>query len=471
MVASLLIVDDDPRIRASLSEALAGDRLEVETADSGEAALAAVSARPPHIIITDVRMPGITGLELLALLRERAPDIAVVLMTAFDDLATVVAAMKEGAVDFLVKPVDLLQLQGIIDRVLRDRVARERGSKGPIRSSPSLRGTDRGSGHDSAPEAEHSLIGHAPQMIQIFKIIGQVAVTGTNVVIRGESGTGKELVARAIHAGSPYAEEPFVAVNCTALPSTLLESELFGHEKGSFTGAAGDRKGRFALAGRGTILLDEIGDTSPDFQAKLLRVLQDGEYYPVGAERPERTDARVITATHRDLETLVEEGRFREDLYYRLRVVEIQIPPLRERISDIPELTAHLVTRASRAVGRPAPVVAQEAMESLMAHPWPGNVRELENCLTRATVLSNSGVIRPEHLALGPSPHAPPPRLRTLEEAEAIQVEQTLRATAGHKTRTAEALGISRPRLDRLIAKHGLEDLARSRKSSSDTGA
>jgi DNA-binding NtrC family response regulator len=469
MKQSLLVVDDDRRIRTSLAEALAGADLEVRTSEDGEAALAEVARRTPDMVLTDVRMPGMTGLELLSILKERTPGVAVILMTAFDDLATVVTAMKEGASDFLVKPVDLFQLQGIIAKVAQDREAAARDRVGlgvGVRE-------DSGGGESEVRGAEPTeggpdLIGHDPKMIRVFKIIGQVAESRTTVVVRGESGTGKELIAKAIHRSSPSAGEPFVAVNCTALPSALLESELFGHMRGSFTGASSDRKGRFALAGFGTVFLDEIGDTTLDFQSKLLRVLQEHEFYPVGAERPERTEARVIAATHRDLEAMVEKGAFREDLYYRLRIVEIQLPALRERISDLPELASHLVAKASRAVGRPPPVVSSEALEALMSHTWPGNVRELENCLTRASVLSTSGVIRSEHLALGPSPEAPPPRISTLEEAEGIHLAQVLKATGGHKTRTAEALGISRPRLDRLIEKHGLVDLARTRKSRPD---
>jgi len=468
MKTTILIVDDDPRIRASLPEALASDCLELRTAEDGESALAAVAAELPDIVLADVRMPGLTGLELLALLNERAPQVAVVLMTAFDDLATVVTAMKEGAVDFLVKPIDLHQLRGIIDKIIRDRAAAQALKGAGYAGGGGAPGEDAGRTGRREGSPGRRLIGHDPRMIRIFKIIGQIARTRTNVVIRGESGTGKELIARAIHDASLRAAEPFVAVNCTALPSTLLESELFGHVRGSFTGASSDRKGRFALAGSGTIFLDEIGDTSPDFQSKLLRVLQEQEYYPVGAERPEQTEARVIAATHRDLEAMVETGVFREDLYYRLRVVDIHLPPLRERTSDIPELASYLVGKASRTVGRPPPVVSTEAMEALMAHAWPGNVRELENCLTRASVLANAGVIRPEHLALGPAPEAPPPRLTTLDETEGVHVAQVLRATGGHKSRTAEVLGISRPRLDRLIEKHGLEELARSRKMLSD---
>ncbi|MFH1763143.1 MAG: sigma-54-dependent Fis family transcriptional regulator, partial [Gemmatimonadota bacterium] len=252
------------------------------------------------------------------------------------------------------------------------------------------------------------LLGRHPAMIEIFKIVGQVAASRASVVIRGESGTGKELIARAIHANSPYASEPFVPVNCTALPATLLESELFGHVKGAFTGASSDRRGRFSLAGRGIIFLDEIGDTTLDFQSKLLRVLQEHDFFPVGAESPERTDARVIAATHRNLEELVGNGHFREDLYYRLRVLEIAVPPLRDRMSDIPLLA--------------------------------------------------------EHLSITPPPGSGPNRLTTLEEVEQDHVVGVLKATKGHKSRSAEILGVSRPRLDRLIEKYGLQALTARQK-------
>jgi transcriptional regulator with GAF, ATPase, and Fis domain len=246
-------------------------------------------------------------------------------------------------------------------------------------------------------------------------------------------------------------------VNCTAIPSTLLESELFGHRRGSFTGAGSDRAGRFAAAGKGTVFLDEIGDTSLDFQAKLLRVLQEHEYYPVGADRPERTDARVITATHRDLEDLVANGDFREDLYYRLRVVEIVVPPLRQRMEDLPLLAEHLIDKASKALGRARCVLTREALDTLGSYSWPGNVRELENCLTRAIVMATGDVIRPEHLSLGASatPDATPSR-RSLEDVEQEHIQHVLGDTGWNKLRAAEILGVSRPRLDRLIAKYGL---------------
>jgi DNA-binding NtrC family response regulator len=449
---SILVVDDDPRVRASVPGALASEVDDVRTAENAEQALAALSERPVDLVLTDVRMPGMDGLELLRLLHERVPSVAVILMTAYDDLPTVASAMREGAVDFLVKPLELQHLRRVIQRVFEDRDAHERAA------APSA-GAE-------AEDPTERLVGHDPRMIEIFKLIGQVSASRTNVVIRGESGTGKELIARAIHRASPYADRPFVAVNCTALPSTLLESELFGHVKGSFTGATSDRRGRFALAKKGTIFLDEIGDTSVDFQAKLLRVLQEHEYYPVGAEQPERMEARVIAATHRNLEQLVEFGEFREDLYYRLRVVEISVAPLRERSGDIPTLAEHLVRKVSLAAEHPVPVLASEAMDVLTSHTWPGNVRELENCLTRAVVLVTGDVIRAEHLEIGHPESAG--ELGTLEATEREHVTRVLKATRGHKSKAADTLGVSRPRLDRLIEKYGLESLARTRRTSGD---
>ncbi len=456
----ILIVDDEERVRSSLSRALSDGRTEVRTAETGERALAAVDADPPDLVLSDVRMPGLDGLELLRLLGERAPEIDVVLMTAYDDLSTAAGAMREGAADFLVKPLDLHQLRAVTDRVFRDRRARSASE-----ASPASTDEDPADGEPSPAESsdgepgvrDDRLVGHHPSMVELFKRIGQLAKTRATVLVRGESGTGKELIARAIHDHSPSAPEPFVAVNCTALPSTLLESELFGHVEGAFTGASSDRRGRFAVAGRGTVLLDEIGDTTPEFQAKLLRVLEEGTFYPVGAERPERTEARVLAATHRDLEALVEEGEFREDLYYRLRVVEIEVPPLRERMEDVPALADHLARKASRAAGREPPRLSDEALEALLAHDWPGNVRELENCLTRAVVLATGDVVRPEHLGLSGGPESTVPRLRSLEEVEREHVARTLEATGGNRTRAAEILAISRPRLRRMIDKYGLD--------------
>jgi DNA-binding NtrC family response regulator len=442
MHGRVLIVDDDCSVRESLRDALAADGLEVRCTEDASQALAALDGYRPDILLTDVRMPVMGGLELLAVLRERAPDIDVIVMTAFDDMATVVTAMRQGATEFLVKPLDVSDLRRTLARVLADRRARKQAR--------------RESSHDGAAAVTDQLVGHDARMIDIFKLVGKVAAGTTNVLIRGESGTGKELIARAIHLHSAGAAEPFVPVNCTALPSTLLESELFGHVKGSFTGALGDRRGRFAQAGRGTIFLDEIGDTSSEFQSKLLRVLQEREFHPVGADRPVRTEARVVAATHRDLEKLVTTGHFRADLYYRLMVVEIAIPPLRERVSDIPLLAEHLLERAARALGRPRPVLDAQALQRLEAHDWPGNVRELENCLRRAMVMVTGDVIHAEHIPLGPEAERPI-AFSQLDEVERNHITRVYAATGSHKLRTAGILGISRPRLDRLLRKHGIE--------------
>jgi DNA-binding NtrC family response regulator len=439
----ILIVDDDATIRNSLSEALADNATDVRTADDAERALTLIGNAPPDVVLSDVRMPGLDGLALLKLLRERAPTVDIILMTAFDDMPTVVTAMREGACDFLVKPLDLHDLRRVLARVFQDRRTRERARRAAEEQASEYRLDE--------------LVGHAPRMIEIYKLVGQLAANRANVLIRGETGTGKELIARAIHFNSPDASEPFIPVNCTAFAPTLLESELFGHVKGAFTGAVADHRGRFALAGSGTIFLDEVGDTSPEFQSKLLRVLEDHEYYPVGGERPERTEARVIAATHRNLEDLITTGAFREDLYYRLRVMEIAVPPLRERMEDLPTLAEHLVRRASETLHHTAPVISREALDALQQHRWPGNVRELENCLTRAVVLATGGVIRPEHLALGATPSESPAHLPTLEDLEREHAARVLAATGGHKARAAQILGVSRPRLNRLMEKYGLE--------------
>ena len=294
-------------------------------------------------------------------------------------------------------------------------------------------------------------------MIQVFKLVGQLAANRVNVLIRGESGTGKEVVARAIHFNSPWASEPFIPVTCTALPETLLESELFGHVKGAFTGAMNDRRGRFALAGKGTVFLDEIGDTGPEFQAKILRVLEDGEVYPVGSERPEATEARVVAATHRNLEERVAEGTFREDLYYRLKVAQVELPALRERPGDLSLLADHLIGKAAERLHLEPPTLSKEARDTLLGHDWPGNVRELENCLTRAMALSTGGVIRIEHLGLSPGSPRGNQVFRTMDEIEAEHTRRVLEGVGGNKAKAARVLGVSKPRLYRLIEKYGLE--------------
>jgi DNA-binding NtrC family response regulator len=352
----ILVVDDDVDGLEVLRTRLAHAGYEVETAESAEKALACVKAFDPGLIVTDVRMSGMSGLELLERVHDVMEGVEVVVMTAHDDMETAVTAMKSGAFDFLVKPVDPKTVQGLAERCFRDRALEGEGGAGgsePIRALP-----------------RSQLVGRTPQMIGIYKTIGALARNRATVLIRGETGTGKEVIARAIHQHSVHAEEPFIAVNCTALTDTLLESELFGHVKGAFTGAIGARKGYFELAGKGTIFLDEIGDTSPEFQTKLLRVLQERRFYPVGGEQPKRTEARVIAATHQPIERLIEEGRFREDLYFRLKVVEIHVPPLRERADDIELVASALLGRIREATQRDVRRISDDAVERLRAYQW-----------------------------------------------------------------------------------------------------
>ncbi len=437
MNGRILVVEDDEVHRQTLERHLVRAGCEVVAVDCAEIALARVARMAPDLVITDVRLPGMDGQELLTRLREAAAALDVILITAYEDMQGVIDAMKGGAYDFLVKPLDLDQLDGTVERCLRDRA--ERGHAGKV----------------CAPTHLDAIVGRDPAMIEVYKMVGAVSSTQAPVLIRGETGTGKELIARTIHENSENADEPFLAVNCTAIPESLLESELFGHLRGAFTGAVGDRKGRFELAGRGTIFLDEIGDTSPAFQAELLRVLQEHEFYPVGGERPRRTEARVISATHRPIEQLITEGKFREDLYFRLRIVEITLPPLRERPGDIPLLCRHILARVSRELGKDVRVVPDDVLAALLKYDWPGNVRELENALTRAVVLAKGGAISLHHLSLGTRAPAPDTG-DALEDMERVHVQDVLTRSGGNKSRAAERLGISRPRLDRIIRRHRL---------------
>jgi DNA-binding NtrC family response regulator len=458
MSAHILIVEDDPSHLEILKRHLERCGYRVEAAESAEQALSRFNRFAPHLVLSDLRMPGMSGFELLRKLKADAPDVTVVLMTAFDDMQTAIDAMKEGAYDYLVKPLDLERLEAILGSALEQR----RRTGGPV-------------GRQKEPEVEppaltgDDLIGRHPKMVDVFKTIGRVAPSSAPVLIRGETGTGKELIARTIHQNSTRSQHPFISVNCASLPETLLESELFGHVRGAFTGAQSDRKGRFELAGKGTLFLDEIGDITPAFQAKLLRVLQEKDFYPVGGEEARRSEARVLAATHQPVEELVRKGKFREDLYFRLRVVEIVVPPLRERREDIPALARHLVGQAAQLADRPAPRLPDDVVRRLVLHDWPGNVRELENTLMRAVVLCGGDSLTPDHLDFGPGSvlvgsgagtDGPGNGLTeldaVLELAERDHVQRVLATTGGHKSRSAELLRISRGRLDRLIEKHGL---------------
>lgn len=451
-MSRILLVDDDADTRSVFRAKLEHSGYELEEAESAEAALAKVKSFDPALVITDVRMDGMTGLELLNRIRTSMDGVDVVVMTGHDSMISAVEAMKSGAFDYLVKPVGLKELEAVVERCLSEQRLIRAAAEDP---EP----------EPSEGDGAGTVVGRDPRMIDIYKMIGVLARNRATVLVRGETGTGKEMVARAIHDYSLHSAEPFIAVNCTALTDTLLESELFGHARGAFTGAIANKKGYFELAGRGTIFLDEIGDTSPDFQSKLLRVLQERQFYPVGGEQPKRTEARVIAATHQPMEELVSEGGFREDLYFRLRVVEIDVPSLRDRQKDIPLLASHLLSRIRKETGSEVRRISDRAMDLLLAHDWPGNVRELENALTRSAIVARGSVVGSEHIALGlpgngasTEPEAPTVQSgdMTLDGAIERQVRRVLASCGGNKTETARRLGISRSRLARYVERFGL---------------
>jgi DNA-binding NtrC family response regulator len=458
-VSRILLVDDDADLRSVFREKLEYSGHEVDEAESAEVALAKVSAFDPALVVTDVRMDGMTGLELLTRIRESMDDVDVIVMTGHDTMTSAVEAMKSGAFDYLVKPVGLKELVAVIDRCLSDQ---------EINRAAAAEQREAQGEEDDAGEPDtgaRTVVGRDPKMVEIYKMIGVLSRNRATVLIRGDTGTGKEMVARAVHDHSIHSDEPFIAVNCTALTDTLLESELFGHVRGAFTGAVGGKKGYFELAGQGTIFLDEIGDTSPDFQSKLLRVLQERQFYPVGGEQPRTTEARVVAATHQPMEELVSEGGFREDLYFRLRVVEIHVPTLRERKDDIPLLAQHLLGRIRRETGATVRAISQEAMAVLQEYEWPGNVRELENALIRAAIVARGPLIGPEHLTLGfqaaksassKGSGGMPEGDLTLDGAIESQIRRVLEKTEGNKTEAASLLGISRSRLTRYVERLGL---------------
>jgi two-component system NtrC family response regulator/two-component system response regulator HydG len=442
-----LVVDDDAPIRRTFDEHLTEAGYEVRTAVNGEQALDLLEAFDPDLVVTDLRMPGMGGLELLRRVRQ-VSDADVAVITAYEEMKTAMEAMQAGAYDYLVKPLDLTAIEHLVQRCIRDRTLRRRMDH---------LAAEAAEGHDLK-----QLVGRDPKMIEIYKLMGVLSRNRATVLITGETGTGKERIARGIHFNSPQAAEPFVAINCTALPEHLLESELFGHVKGAFTGAVGSRRGYFEMAGSGTLLLDEIGDAPPELQAKLLRVLEDQEFFPVGGERLRRTRARVMAASQRPLADLVQEGRFREDLHFRLKVVEIHLPPLRERKGDITLLAEHLLAKIGEDLHTRVLGITAEATNRLVSYNWPGNVRELEHALTRAIVLCRGGVVDVGHLPIGgteprrTADGGPGPRDDTLAAVEAAHVQRVLEQTSGVKRQAAQILGISRTRLDRLIEVYGL---------------
>jgi DNA-binding NtrC family response regulator len=450
-VSRILIVDDDRSIRRTLEKLLVGEGYEVTTAQDAPGAVAAADGT--DLMLLDLGLPGGSGFDVLTALADRPRPPTIVVVTARDDMQSTVKAIQLGAYEYLVKPLDIDRLSLVVKRALASRDTRDHLPEFVSRTAEARLVGD--------------ILGKSPAIRDVWKQIGAVSTTRAPVLIAGESGTGKELVAKAIHFSSADRARPFVAVNCTALAPGVLESELFGHVKGAFTGAIADRPGRFELAGKGTLFLDEIAEISLDLQAKLLRVVQERTFERVGDARPMQLEARIIAATHRDLPAMVARGTFREDLFYRLRVVEITLPPLRERVGDIPILVEGLLAKINRDLDKDVRYVTPAAIARLTAHAWPGNVRELENMLTRAVVLAKTDVLDETLLPIGAAAPAGDPAahtgeadaqgaLPTLRELERRHIARVLLHTEWNKRRACAILDISRPTLDRKIEEYGL---------------
>ncbi len=462
------IIDDDRSIRWVLEKALSSVGIEVTSFDDGSQVLKRLASEQPDALITDIRMPGIDGIELLSRVGERYPEMPVIIMTAHSDLESALSAYEGGAFEYLPKPFDVDEAVSLAQRALAQR-RKQRHDHG-----------------EPGSEDNAEIIGEAPAMQEVFRAIGRLSRSNITVLINGESGTGKELVARALHRHSPRAAEPFIALNMAAIPRDLLESELFGHERGAFTGAQSQRRGRFEQADRGTLFLDEIGDMPAELQTRLLRVLADGEFYRVGGHTPIRVDVRIIAATHQNLEDLVRQGRFREDLFHRLNVIRIHIPALRERREDIPKLAQFFLAQAAKELNMEPKLLRSEVVEFLKQMDWPGNVRQMQNTCRWLTVMASGREIHmadlpPELLAQQPesvggdedwqaalkrwADH----RLAEGETAlldkaepvfERIMIETALKHTGGRRQDAARLLGWGRNTLTRKIKELNMEERA-----------
>jgi two-component system nitrogen regulation response regulator GlnG len=455
------LVDDDASIRWVLERALRNDGMAPRAFEAAEPALDALRRDTPDVLITDIRMPGASGLELLRRIRDARPQLPVIVMTAHSDLGSAVSAYEGGAFEYLPKPFDIDQAVALVRRAASGALP----AGGEAAAAPPI------------PE----LLGRAPAMQQVFRAIGRLARSSVTVLITGESGTGKELVARALHQHSPRAGRTFIALNTAAIPTDLLESELFGHERGAFTGADAQRRGRFEQADGGTLFLDEIGDMSLPLQTRLLRVLAEGEFYRVGGQTPIRVDVRVIAATHQNLEERVARGLFREDLYHRINVIRIELPPLRARALDIPDLLIHYMLVAAQELGVEPKALSAEALARLTAHEWPGNVRELVNLCRRLSVLAPGSEVHladlPAELAGSAAADAreaewavvlagwaerhaltgSPPLLDAAQpQFERVLIRAALKRTQGHRQEAAKLLGWGRNTLTRKLREHGM---------------
>ena len=451
MPESILIAEDNPAQRVGLQQLIRSWGFDVDIAADGEEALQKVVMHPPTIVLSDMVMPRMSGLELLKSVKQHDPSVTVVILTAQGSIETAIEAIKDGAYDYLMKPVDPQRLRIVIDQILdRGRTQRE---------VESLKRRLRDQGQMGP------MIGQSPEMQQVYRVIEQAGPTNASVLITGESGTGKELVAQAIHQASPRKNLPFVAVNCAAIPDTLMESELFGHEKGAFTGALARRQGCFELADRGTLFLDEIAEMTPATQAKLLRALQERRFRLVGGTEEKVVDIRVIAATNLNTKKAIDEGKLREDLYYRLNVIGIQLPPLRERTDDIPLLADAFIREFAAANQKPVAGTDAAAMDRLMRYRWPGNVRELRNVIERGVIIARGPLLTPADLpgladvptAAAPvSPSALAPGM-TVDDMERRLIDLTLAHTGGNKTKAAAMLGISVKTLHNKLKAAGIE--------------
>ena len=440
----VLIVDDEESIRTFIAEVLEGEGLRVTLAEDGAAAARLLQKSSFHLMITDLKMPRLDGMALLRKVRAELPEMEVLVLTAHGTVETAVEAMKLGAFDYLTKPLsgpDEIALT--VSRALERRRLREDRQRSTAQA-----------------ESTQGIVARDPAMLAVVEQVKKVAATDTTVLLLGESGTGKEVVATTLHRESRRRDGPFVAVNCAALSASLLESEMFGHEKGAFTGATTTRRGRFELADGGTLFLDEVAELDPQLQAKLLRVLEQRRFERVGGAREIEVDVRLVAATNRDLVQEMRAGRFRNDLYHRLAVFLIRLLPLRERPLDIEPLTGNLLSRIARRLGRPTPALGSGALARLAAYPWPGNVRELANVLERAAILTDGPTIDAEHLGLDAGPHADAgaalPAV-TLDELEREAIRQALQATGGHRKQAAARLGIGLRTLYEKLKQHALE--------------
>jgi two-component system NtrC family response regulator len=452
MSALILVVDDDENLRWVTQTQLEDAGYQVTTVPNGEAALAVLEKERPLLVLTDLKMPGMSGIDLLERLRSEDPELPVVLMTAFGTIQSAVQAVKAGAYDYLTKPIDPDELLVVVHRAVERRQLVEEVSN--LRQN-----LDRKYGFEN-------IIGHSDPLLSVLDMAARAARTNSTILIRAETGTGKELLARAIHYNSLRKNKPFVTINCGAIPKDLLESELFGHVKGSFTGAMAHKKGKIEIADTGTLFLDEIGEMPLELQVKMLRLIQQGEIEKIGAPEPSKLDVRIIAATHRNLQVMIEDEAFREDLYYRLAVIPLELPPLRERSEDIPELVQHFFVKTKEKVGRPELVLPQHLIKYFQNYRWPGNIRELENVIERIVVLAPSAEItlndlpdylRREHVSVDTLNLDLPPDGVSLEAIEKELLLRALQKFNWNQTHAARFLDISRKALIYRMEKHNLK--------------